>query len=372
MALVLQDITVVKPDLLCIELFSEPLTNYPIVTVSPPTGDAITDVQTNAAGGFRITTTNATSYAGMRSIKGVTDNGSGLFRIEVYSTTGMSNGNSVTINGVQGIANLSAVNGTRVVSNVTATTFDLVGSTYVSGYTFGGYCTIYDNANWGATSVAWDYQTLLRFHVRGVAGDLGQQLNDQNWYGALWSATEIDIVHIPPYNPRFGGTRYYECNTVYQKEHAYTSGGTISRYHNGSGETATNPYTGLSATAQRIGRDNNRLKFQPPSPTTLVHLDRDAADDVASYPTVGGRTVTAVYRTSQPWDAIQAPISGSYNIQMRHRLFLQLDGDLTQGTYSWDLSAIDLGTVEFVWNDKITRCYGFAASQEGYRPVDPY
>jgi hypothetical protein len=359
--------TIVRPDLLCITVYDDPVISYPLYEVSPKAGSSITDIVTNAEGGFRLTVADATNYAGMRSVKNCTDNGSGLCRIEVYSTTGMSNGNTVYVNNVGGVP---AANGTWTVSNVTATTFDLVGTTFSGAFTAGGFAALNSTTIWGRMG-GHNVQSYLRLHIRGVNGDLGDQLNDQVWFGALWSATEIDIVTGFPNSTLFGSTKSFNILGTYEKLHAYTGGGTISEYY--SAVTTTHPYTGASgAMGIHLGRDNNYQKFNGPAASTYTRLNRANADNPASYPTIGGRTVTAVYRTSQPWNSSTLHTSASKIMQFRHRLFLELDGDIAQGTYSVDMSGIGLGTIPFVWNDKTTRCYSLATSQVGFRPGDPY
>jgi hypothetical protein len=368
MALVSRGFTVVKPDLLCLEVHDEDRINYDPVQTDPPTGENISNIVTNDAGGFRITVPNASTFATMRSVKGITDNGSGLFRIEVFDASGLSNGQSVMINGVQGA---TQVNGTWVVSNVNTTTdtFDLNSSTYAAGYTVGGYVATATTNNWG-TMVGHNSNIMERFHIRGVAGDLGDQLNAMNWIGALWSSTEIDIVHPFPNNTDFGGTRLFQGIEVFQKEHAYTSGGVCSNYY--ANETATNPHTEASETCLRYGRDNDWLKFRAPSPTVYENLDRAEADDPANYPTIGGRTVTAVYRASQPWWTVSTEGTAIQSTAFRHRIFIELNGDLPQGVYDLDFSFINLGTLTLDYADKRTRSYSILSTPIGFRPGDTY
>jgi hypothetical protein len=362
MAITTTGFTSVKPDLWMLEVFDEELTHYPLVQTTPKSGGTITDVQTNAAGGFRITVASAGTYAKRLSVKNCTDNGSGLFRIEVYSTTGLSNGATVYVNDVGGCP---TANGTWVISNVSGTTFDLNSSTFAGTYTFGGYV----GGSFSGDS-GFNENSQTRFLIRDMDGDLGDQLNAVVWYGALWSSTEIDIVTEFPASTKFASVYRYEILGVPQKLHAYTSGGVIMTYF--TTETATNPYTAASASALRVGRNNDWWKFNGPTVTNYDHLDRDDADDYTNYPAIGGVAVVGVYRKSVPWQQSGNHTNSIKQARMKHQLFIELASDLPYGTYDVDLSFLGLGTVELDWHDTTTRSHALATSLVGFRPGDPY
>ena len=78
---------------------------------------------------------NAYVYNYTSNISGVANNGSGLFRLTVGSTTNLANGYPLTVSGTAGAAGL---NGSWTVNVIDATHVDLVGSTFAAGYTSGG------------------------------------------------------------------------------------------------------------------------------------------------------------------------------------------------------------------------------------------
>lgn len=69
-----------------------------------------------------------------KAITGAADNGSGKIRI-TSATNGFSDGNTVTITGVQGT---NEANGTWVITRIDANNYDLVGSTFSNAYISGG------------------------------------------------------------------------------------------------------------------------------------------------------------------------------------------------------------------------------------------
>jgi hypothetical protein len=84
-------------------------------------------------GYVRITSLTATA-AVTRTITGAVDNGSGRVRI-TSAAHGFANGDPVTVAGVTGT---TEANGTWFISNVTANTFDLLGTTFANAYVAGG------------------------------------------------------------------------------------------------------------------------------------------------------------------------------------------------------------------------------------------
>jgi hypothetical protein len=73
---------------------------------------------------------------GSRAISGTADNGSGLIRLTVSSTTGWATGD---IKNVAGVGGTTEANGTWTITVVNGTTIDLQGSTYTNAWTSGGY-----------------------------------------------------------------------------------------------------------------------------------------------------------------------------------------------------------------------------------------
>lgn len=69
------------------------------------------------------------------AVTNATNNGSGLVRLTVSSTTGLANGNVVTVTGVNGVP---GANTTALISGLTGTTLDLVGTTFSGAYVSGG------------------------------------------------------------------------------------------------------------------------------------------------------------------------------------------------------------------------------------------
>ncbi|MBS0244090.1 MAG: hypothetical protein JSS20_18115, partial [Proteobacteria bacterium] len=72
---------------------------------------------------------------GAQSVTGAADNGSGLIRLTVDSTSGWTTGNSKTVSSVGGV---TAANGTWTITVVDGTHIDLQGSAFSGSYTSGG------------------------------------------------------------------------------------------------------------------------------------------------------------------------------------------------------------------------------------------
>lgn len=72
-------------------------------------------------------------------VTGAADNGSGLIRLTVASTSGLYDGNVATVAAVGGVPNAT---GTWVIDVISATTFNLVGSTFAGAYTSGGTASV--------------------------------------------------------------------------------------------------------------------------------------------------------------------------------------------------------------------------------------
>lgn len=72
-------------------------------------------------------------------VTGAANNGVGLIRLTVASTTGLATGNTATVASVGGVPNAT---GTWLITVISATTFDLVGSTFAGAYTAGGTASV--------------------------------------------------------------------------------------------------------------------------------------------------------------------------------------------------------------------------------------
>lgn len=110
------------------------LYNYIIKQWAPIelTGEYIT---TLSAPGLTLEALDAAA-PGSIAITGAANNGSGLIRITVGSTSTLTTGDVKTISGVGGV---TAANGTWTITVISGTTFDLQGSTFAGVYTSGGY-----------------------------------------------------------------------------------------------------------------------------------------------------------------------------------------------------------------------------------------
>jgi hypothetical protein len=72
-------------------------------------------------------------------ISGAGNNGSGLIRITTTKNHRFATGNKITITGVGGT--VEANGASQTITVITATTFDIVGSTFTNAYTSGGVAT---------------------------------------------------------------------------------------------------------------------------------------------------------------------------------------------------------------------------------------
>lgn len=113
------------------------------------------------------------------------------------------------------------------------------------------------------------------------------------------------------------------------------------------------------------------LKFLDKKPAQF--LDRTNARIGGNWGTIGGETVTSVYYTAHPNGQFIASPAGSgqaLGTITRHYLYLQLSGNLSQGSYTVANATAGLSGVAFTWSDLTTRCCSIRASQSGYRPGD--
>lgn len=134
----------------------------------------------------------------------------------------------------------------------------------------------------------------------------------------------------------------------------------------------TNPATGASEYCVVVGIDKMYLKFGDKYPT--VFADRTKLDDPTKWATIGGRTVTAVYRKSKPFDQCNGMTPGTLNsATFEHQCFLQLDGNLSQGgPYNIICTGAGFTATTFTFSENTTRCEFVHNTQLGHRPNDGY
>lgn len=134
--------------------------------------------------------------------------------------------------------------------------------------------------------------------------------------------------------------------------------------------TRTNPYTQQEELAWVCGEDKTYLRFLDRQPTN--YLNRAAAKVANDWAISGGYTITDVYYKNKPYDAgdVGPAIAG---VSMQHFIYLQLDGNLTNATYTITPPAgTGFSATEFIFNDKTTRCVSLHCSQIGFRPGDTF
>lgn len=128
--------------------------------------------------------------------------------------------------------------------------------------------------------------------------------------------------------------------------------------------------TGANSFGSVWGMTNSHIKFLATRPTEL--MNRANADLVSAYPSIGGRNVTHISRSSMPYrQGAQNVSSGSFNaVTMEHELYIHLDGNLPAGTYviSHNLNTFPSNT--FTFHPNITRCSTISTTQLGHRPED--
>lgn len=90
---------------------------------------------------------NAVTY---RVISNAADNGSGLIRLTVNTTSGMITGQQVTVADIVGT---TEANGNWTITVISLTEIDLVGSTFANAYTSGGYVVNNPALPYGATEI---------------------------------------------------------------------------------------------------------------------------------------------------------------------------------------------------------------------------
>jgi endoglucanase len=137
----------------------------------------------------------------------------------------------------------------------------------------------------------------------------------------------------------------------------------------------TNPANGQTEWCKIGGMRNGTAKmfqhFYATMPT--AYLDRTVVDDISKWASIGGRTVTAVYRKTKPFDqGIAFPNSLGFEVHcvtMEHELFVKLSGNLAQGgPYTVSVTGSTFPATAFTFNDRVTRCPAIRTSLSGHRP----
>lgn len=140
--------------------------------------------------------------------------------------------------------------------------------------------------------------------------------------------------------------------------------------HDASAQTYEQWFSLNSSFAIPIGPDKDWVKYQDTHDGG--YLDKDAADVAGNYGTIGGLTVTAVHRTTDPYDqGTLSPGQFTRAVSMRHTLHLPLSGDLAEGDHTVDFPAgTGLADFDFTFDDHNTRCLAIHVNQHGHRPGD--
>ncbi len=129
-----------------------------------------------------------------KNVSGAADNGSGLIRITTSAAHGLTNGDLVTIKSVGGTteANNTDANPAWVVTVIDTTNFDLVDSTYASGYTTGG--TVYKVTGVGGCAASNGTEVgEFAIKYQGYDGAVGNFTLGTTVTGALSSKTGIIV-----------------------------------------------------------------------------------------------------------------------------------------------------------------------------------
>ncbi len=198
---------------------------------------------------------NAHTYSSTsRTITGAANNGSGLIRI-TSTAHGFVNNDTVLIASVGGV---TAANGTRRITGVTANTFDLLGSTFSGTYTSGGTAIIVANTNRNLAS------NPLK-GVSGVAVNYSAQSNYQTVAPSLYTAVPATTGATNEYQVCF------KCHTGYGFPNYTTGTATFTQSSTavtGSGTAWTADL--LGATILRTGDTVGYTITAVPSATSLT------------------------------------------------------------------------------------------------------
>lgn len=108
------------------------------------------------------------------------------------------------------------------------------------------------------------------------------------------------------------------------------------------------------------------------------YLDRSDADMLANWGiTGGGRSISAVYRKTVPYDEGRTQSANdstvlAAQVSMQHFIYLELDGNLANGTdYVIEFpSSTGFSDYTFSFDDRMTRCSSIHVNQLGWRKAD--
>lgn len=106
-----------------------------VAAVAPGLGNATVTLMSAVTAGDGAVQVISKSDVGSTAVLGAANNGSGLIRIQVASTTGLATN---TLKNINQVAGCIEANGTWPVTVIDATHFDLQGSTFVNAYVSGG------------------------------------------------------------------------------------------------------------------------------------------------------------------------------------------------------------------------------------------
>ena len=169
----------------------------------------------------------------------------------------------------------------------------------------------------------------------------------------VFQVTWIDASTVDLIGPTFSGS--------------YTSGGAIIQFEKW--------FSIGGVQSMIVGAEMTHVRTTDVQPT--VYLDRDAADVAGDYGTIGGLTVTSVYRRTCPYST--GVVSGFHggpfltgSLVSKHFLYLHLSGTLAEGgPYTIDFpTATGIANAAFTFDDKVTRSIAIHVSGVGHRPND--
>lgn len=128
-------------------------------------------------------------------ITGAANNGAGLIRLTVASTTGLYDNNTATVASVGGVPNAT---GTWLIDVISATTFDLLGSTFGGAYTTGGTASViveipttYTESELQQLAFTQSNDTLYICHPLHAPATLGRSSHTN------WTLTTLAILDGP-------------------------------------------------------------------------------------------------------------------------------------------------------------------------------
>lgn len=133
------------------------------------------------------------------TVTGAANNGVGLIRLTVASTTGLYTGNTAVVASVGGVPNAT---GTWIITVISGTTFDLVGSTFAGLYTAGGTAAVaveFPATGWTSPrhleiSYAQSNDALVVVHPQ-VPPQIIRRVSHTNWNVGAFTA--LDGPYLP-------------------------------------------------------------------------------------------------------------------------------------------------------------------------------